>query len=68
MFGRQEIERAGLGEVVRQMPAAAFIVEAPSGEIALVNEQARQMIELELGRPMPSELGSIRDLYDSGNF
>src|SRR5918997_4991941 len=68
MFGRQEIERAGLGEVVRQMSAAAFIVEAPSGEIVLVNEQARQMIELELGRPMPSELGSIRDLYDSGDF
>src|SRR5919112_1405256 len=68
MFGRQELERAGLREVVRQMPAAAFIVEAPSGEIVLSNEQARQTIELELGRPMPSELGSIRDLYDSGDF
>ena len=68
MFDRQNIERAGLGEVVRQMPAATFIVEAPSGEIILVNEQARQMIELELGQPMPSELESIRDLYDSGDF
>src|SRR5215210_2470258 len=50
------------------MPAATFIVEAPSGEIVLVNEQARQMIEPELGRPMPSELESIGDLYDSGDF
>src|SRR5919107_647268 len=68
MFDRQQIERAGLGEVVRQMHAAVFIVQAPSGEIVLVNEQARQIIELELGRPMPSELGSIRDLYDSDDF
>jgi PAS domain S-box-containing protein len=68
MFDRQEIERAGFEEVLRQMPTAVVIAEAPSGKIIFVNKEAQQWTEQVLGQPVPSELGQYRDLQDSSNF
>jgi hypothetical protein len=62
---QQEIERAALEEVLRQMPAAVMIVEAPSGETILVNRETQQMSERYLGRSELSGVGDLRDLHDT---
>lgn len=56
MFDLERIKGAGLEAALRQMPVAAFIAEAPSGRILLVNQQARRLIERNPGRPMPPEI------------
>lgn len=64
MFDLQQIKGAAFEEALRQMPAAAFIAEAPSGKITFVNEQARHLIEQNPGWSMPSDLGNIVDFGD----
>lgn len=68
MFDLQQIKAAGLEEAVRRMPTAAVIAEASSGKIILANNQARQMLEQNLGRSMPPGLGEIGDFGDLGVF
>jgi len=68
VFDRHRIERAGFEEALRQMPAGVIIVEAPSGEIVSVNRQAQEIFERYLGRSVPSELGDLRELHDSGAY
>ena len=51
-------------EVLRQMPAAIVIVEAPSGKILFVNRQTQQWTEEYAGQSIPSELGYLGDLQD----
>jgi PAS domain S-box-containing protein len=53
----------GLEEAVRQMPAAVVIVEAPSGRIIHVNDQAREMTQRRLGRTIPGELMDYFDIF-----
>ncbi|MEA2329996.1 MAG: hypothetical protein QOH58_134 [Thermoleophilaceae bacterium] len=53
----------GLEEVVRQMPAAVVIVEAPSGKIIHHNARAREMTERQLGRPIPPELDPDFEIF-----
>jgi PAS domain S-box-containing protein len=48
VFDRQEIERAAAEEVLRQMPAAVLIAEAPSGEIIFRNRVAQHTRERSL--------------------
>ena len=50
MSEREHTERAAFEEVLRQMPAAIMIVEAPSGETILHNRQTQQMSEQYLGQ------------------
>jgi PAS domain-containing protein len=50
MFDRQEIERAASEEVLRQMPAAVIVVEAPSGKIIYINREAQRWTEQVLKR------------------
>jgi PAS domain S-box-containing protein len=64
----QEIERAALEEVLRQMPAAVIVVEAPSGKIVFTNREAQQWTEQVLGQRVPSELGEYRGFQESNNF
>jgi DNA-binding NarL/FixJ family response regulator/signal transduction histidine kinase len=45
VFDREEIERAASEEVLRQVPAAVLIAEAPSGEIIFRNREAQQIRE-----------------------
>jgi PAS domain S-box-containing protein len=68
MSDRQEIERAAFEEVLRQMPAAVMIVEAPSGETILANRRTQQMSERYLGSARLSGIKDLRDLHDSGVF
>jgi PAS domain-containing protein len=68
MVDRQAIERAASEEVLRQMPAAVLIAEAPSGKIIYVNSEAQQRTEQALGQPVPQELEQYRDLHESSNF
>lgn len=59
MFDRQSVERAGLEEILRQMPAGAIAIEAGSEEIILANQQARRLVEQNLGESMPSDLSGL---------
>jgi PAS domain S-box-containing protein len=68
MSDPQGIEKAVFEEVLRQMPAAIMIVEAPSGETILLNRQTQQMSEQYLGRSELSGVEGLRDLHDSGVF
>src|SRR5918997_195992 len=68
MLDRQRIQRAALEEVLRQMPAAVIVVEAPSGKIISVNREAQRWTEQVLGQPVPQELGQYLDLQESSNF
>src|SRR4051794_10868533 len=68
MFDEQEIKRAGFEEVLRQMPAAVVIAEAPSGKITFVNREAQQWTEQVLSQRVPSELEQYRDLQIGSNF
>jgi PAS domain S-box-containing protein len=43
VFDREGIGRAAFEEVLRQIPAAVLIAEAPSGEIIFRNREAKQM-------------------------
>src|SRR5918998_1938031 len=67
MVDRQAIERAASEEVLRQMPAAVLIAEAPSGKIIYVNSEAQQRTEQALGQPVPQELEQYQDLQESSN-
>jgi hypothetical protein len=49
MLDWQSIGRAGFEEVLRQIPAALIVVEAPSGEIVSVNGEAQRCTEQVLG-------------------
>jgi PAS domain S-box-containing protein len=60
--------RVATEEVLRQMPAAVMIVEAPSGETMLLNRQTQQMSERYLGQSEVSGVEDLRDLHDSGVF
>src|SRR5918993_2834091 len=65
MLDRQQIERIGLEEALRRMPAAAVVAEAPSGKIILINERARRMLERNAGwsgLPEPEGTGDFGDL------
>src|SRR5215212_3331836 len=65
MLDRQQIERIGLEEALRQMPAAAVVAEAPSGKIILINDRARRMLERNAGwsgLPEPERIGDFGDL------
>jgi PAS domain S-box-containing protein len=44
LLGDLDAERRLLKEVLRQMPAGVLIVEAPSGRLALVNDQVNQLL------------------------
>jgi PAS domain S-box-containing protein len=68
MFDPQEIVRVATEEVLRQMPTAVMIVEAPSGEAMLLNRQTQQMSERYLGQSEVSGVEDLRDLHDSGVF
>jgi PAS domain S-box-containing protein len=68
VFDRQEVQRAASEEVLRQMPAAVIVVEAPSGKIICVNREAQRWTEQVLGQPVPQELGMYLDLQKSNNF
>src|ERR671920_1362920 len=68
MFDPQEIVRVATEEVLRQMPTAVMIVEAPSGETMLLNRQTQQMSERYLGQSEVSGVEDLRDLHDSGVF
>src|SRR5918997_3445552 len=68
MFDEQEIKRAASEEVLRQMPAAVIVVEAPSGKIISVNGEAQRWTGQVLGQPVPQELGQYLDLQESSNF
>ena len=68
MFDLEQIKGAGFEEVLRQMPAAVVIAEAPSGKILFSDREARRWTEQVLGQRVPQELGQYRDLQDSTNF
>ena len=68
MLDRQELERAGFGKALRQMPAAVMIVEAPSGKIIFVNREAWQISERVHGQTMAQEPGDYANRYRTGNF
>lgn len=68
MLGLQKMKRVGFENVVQHISAAVIIVEASSGKILTANKQAQQMTEQNLGWSMPSELGDLHDLYESGDF
>jgi PAS domain S-box-containing protein len=55
-------------KVLRQMPAAIVIVEAPSGKIIYVNEEVQRSTGRMLGQAVPQELGEYRDLQESGGL
>jgi PAS domain S-box-containing protein len=64
LFDPQQIQRIGVEEALGRMPVAAFVAEAPSGKLVFVNDSARRMIEGNLDRPMPYDLGEIEDFLD----
>src|SRR5918997_855932 len=68
MFDEQRIQRAASEEVLRQMPAAVIVVEAPSGKIVYVNREVQRWTEQVLGQPVPQELGVYLALQESVNF
>jgi PAS domain S-box-containing protein len=61
--GSREILGLGLEEVVRDMPAAVVIVEAPSGAIIHSNARAREMAERQLGRDIPDALTGDWEIF-----
>lgn len=64
MIDLEKIKGTALEEAVQQIPAAAFIAEAPLGKLILVNEQARWIMEQILGQPMPQDPGELGDFGD----
>ena len=68
MLDRQRIQRAALEEALRQIPAGVVVVEAPSEEITFVNSQGQEILEQYFGRSMPSELGDLRQVYESSGL
>jgi PAS domain S-box-containing protein len=68
MSERQEIARAALEEVLRQMPTRVVVAEAPSGETILSNTEAQQWTQQVLGQTVPQELGEVAELYDSSDL
>ena len=68
MLDRQRIQRAALEEALRQIPAGVVVVEAPSEEITFVNSQGQEISEQYFGRSMPSELGDLRQVYESSGL
>src|SRR5918995_297705 len=68
MLDRQQIERIGLEEALRRMPAAAVVAEAPSGKIILINERARRMLERNAGWSGLPESEGIGDFGDLKMF
>jgi PAS domain S-box-containing protein len=49
--------------MVRQMPTAVVVVEAPSGRILHSNARAHDMVERQLGRPIPAELTGDWEIF-----
>ena len=68
MFDTQQIKRAGFEEALQQMPAAALIVEAPSGKIIFVNRQGQGATERYVGPSVPSELGDLQNVFESSGL
>jgi DNA-binding NarL/FixJ family response regulator/signal transduction histidine kinase len=62
VFDREGIGRAAFEEVLRQMPAAVLIAEAPSGEIIFRNREAQQMRDRSLRQAWATYL------EDAGGF
>jgi PAS domain S-box-containing protein len=62
MFDLQKIKEASFEEVLRQMPAAVIIVEAPSGKIIFRNRRAQQWREQSLSQARATKL------EDAGDF
>jgi PAS domain S-box-containing protein len=62
MFDEQEIKSAASEEVLRQMPAAVIVVEAPSGRIIFRNRRAQQIREKSLSQARATKL------EDAGDF
>jgi PAS domain S-box-containing protein len=57
-----EITGLGLEQVVGEIPAAVFVIEAPSGRIAYANPGGKEMTE-RLGRAIPDELTADWEIY-----
>jgi PAS domain S-box-containing protein len=53
----------GADEVIRHMPVAAMVLEAPSGRILHANRRAREMVGSQLGRTIPSELAPDWEIF-----
>jgi PAS domain-containing protein len=49
--------------VIRHLPVAALVVESSSGRIVHADARAREMVERQLGRRIPSELRSDREIF-----
>jgi PAS domain S-box-containing protein len=49
--------------VIRHVPVAAIVFEAPSGRIVHANARAREMVERQLGRELPFELGPDWEIF-----
>src|SRR5215211_6275936 len=62
MFDLQQIKSAGFEEVLRQMPAAVIVVEAPSGKIIFRNRRAQRWREESLSQARAAKL------EDAGDF
>jgi PAS domain S-box-containing protein len=54
--GPRNMRDLRLADMVRQLPTAAIVVEAPSGRVLHANMRAHDMVERQLGRSMPCEL------------
>jgi len=61
MFDEQEIKRAASEEVLRQMPTAVILAEAPSGRIIFRNRRALQIAEQSPSRSRPAKLEDADD-------
>src|SRR5215210_2659991 len=68
MFDEQEIKRAVSEEVLRQMPAAVIVVEAPSGKIIFRNRRAQQIGKQSLNHSRLTRPTKLDDASDFGIF
>jgi PAS domain S-box-containing protein len=57
----QQIQRAGVEEVLRQVPAAVIIAEAPSGKIIFRNRRTQQIRERSPSQARATKLENASD-------
>jgi PAS domain S-box-containing protein len=63
MTMRAALLTMGPEDVIRHMPLATIVVEAPSRRIVHANSRAREMTERQLGRTLPSEVGPDWEIF-----
>jgi PAS domain S-box-containing protein len=63
MSGSSPLAGLGSADVIRHLPVAALVVESPSGRIVHANARAREMVERQLGRRIPSKLTSDWEIF-----